>query len=69
MMITRRIDFNAERCKGCGLCVEHCARGCITMSDRLNANGYLTPVFDEGRCTSCGVCGQLCPDLAIAVYK
>ncbi len=65
----RRIDFDAERCKGCSLCVHHCARGCITMSANFNRDGYLLPQFDEANCTSCGICGWLCPDLAIAVYR
>ena len=67
--VAQKIEFNAERCKGCGLCIHHCARDCIVMGDHFNANGYLLPVFDEAKCTSCGICGWLCPDLAITVYK
>lgn len=68
-IVLRKIELDIERCKGCALCVLHCARDSITMGDRFNANGYLLPVFDQETCTSCGVCGWLCPDHAISVYK
>ncbi len=69
MIVVQKIQFDADRCKGCGLCVQHCPQGCIAMSDRFNVNGYLLPAFDDSQCTSCGICGWLCPDLAITIYK
>ncbi len=58
-------------CKGCGLCVDFCSRGCITMPE-----GKLTPRGTEmadftypEKCNACGVCGWMCPDFAVDVYK
>ncbi|HOO72935.1 MAG TPA: 4Fe-4S binding protein [Spirochaetota bacterium] len=65
-----RIEINRELCKGCGICVFFCPKKLITLSDQLNAAGYLHTVFeDTGTCTGCATCAVVCPEVAIEVYR
>ena len=60
----------AERCKGCGLCLEYCPKQVLVFSDDYNEKGYHYPVIPpekEGECIRCGFCRQVCPDFAIYV--
>jgi 2-oxoglutarate ferredoxin oxidoreductase subunit delta len=51
-------------CKGCGLCVEFCPTGVLS----LNADGHPVVVRPE-KCTACHWCDTHCPDLAIVVQS
>jgi len=65
-----KVVINAERCKGCFLCIHFCPKGSLSMGDLLNTKGYQYVIFtDGGECTGCAACGKLCPDLAINVYR
>ncbi len=65
-----RAAFDEVRCKGCEWCVKACARGNLFLSDRRNQLGYRpASVRDMDRCTGCGICAQMCPDLAIEVWR
>ena len=65
-----KIIFDADRCKGCGLCISACPKQNIKMSDKLNKNGHnYAEVIDEDKCTGCGLCFQMCPDLVIEIDK
>ena len=65
-----RIEIDQELCKGCELCVSFCPKGAISVSDRLNAGGYLPAVFNEdGECTGCAICALVCPEVVIEVYR
>ena len=70
-MAKGEIVINEELCKGCGLCVEFCSRGCIALpEDRVSPKGSLLAFFiAPDKCNGCGVCGWMCPDFAIEVYK
>jgi len=58
-----------EYCKSCGLCVEFCPRGALSIGQQLNARGFATAVFDESKgCSGCGNCTTICPDAAIVLY-
>ena len=65
-----RIEIDEARCKGCGLCTVACSRQLIVLSEKINLLGY-TPaqakVQDE--CTGCKMCAEICPDVAIMVFK
>ncbi len=51
-------------CKGCGLCVEFCPTGVLS----LDPEGHPVVVHPE-KCTACHWCDTHCPDLAIVVHR
>ena len=64
------IEINQELCKGCEICMAFCPKNVISLSDKLNASGYLPASFtDSGECTGCGTCAVVCPDVVIEVYR
>ncbi|MBN1823786.1 MAG: ferredoxin family protein [Endomicrobiales bacterium] len=65
-----KVIINAEKCKGCALCIEVCPKKSLKISENFNKSGYRPAVFIEGgECTACGFCFQMCPDVCIEVYK
>ena len=65
-----RIEIFRELCKGCEICVSFCPKNVISLSDKLNASGYLPVIFDDNdECTGCAVCAIVCPEVAIEVYR
>ena len=62
------VQLIAERCKGCGFCVEFCPKKILSMSNSTNAKGYRLPeISEDASCPNCGLCMLLCPDFAIYV--
>ena len=56
----------ADRCKGCGFCVEYCPKDVLVMSKKFNRKGYHPPeAIKEGECVNCNLCEMICPDFAI----
>ena len=56
----------AERCKGCGFCVEFCPPDALKLSEQYNQKGYHPPILiSEELCNGCNICGLMCPDFAI----
>jgi pyruvate/2-oxoacid:ferredoxin oxidoreductase alpha subunit/NAD-dependent dihydropyrimidine dehydrogenase PreA subunit len=50
-------------CKGCGRCIDACAKGCISLSDEINPHTGYTPVrLDLEDCVACGLCMDACPE-------
>jgi 2-oxoglutarate ferredoxin oxidoreductase subunit delta len=66
-----RIIVDERYCKGCGLCIEVCARRIIVLDpDRINEKGYHpAKLIDESQCTACANCALICPDVAITVER
>ena len=63
------LDIAADRCKGCGLCVEVCPKHVLALdTGPVNPLGY-HPVrlTDEAACTSCALCARICPDAIFTV--
>ncbi|MEH7107677.1 4Fe-4S dicluster domain-containing protein [Bacillus sp. JJ1764] len=66
----KRVVFNEEICKSCGLCVQVCPTNVIFLADSLNGKGYRpATVLHQENCISCAKCAQVCPDSVIAVYR
>lgn len=70
-MIHGRIIIDAERCKGCALCISVCPQHVLQQAAHINRRGYHPAELIEtaGYCTGCAVCALICPDAAITVYR
>lgn len=65
------VAIEAKRCKGCGLCVDACPRGVLSLATgEFNGKGY-TPARagDMSLCIGCGACYRMCPDCAVSVAR
>jgi len=58
-VVTLKID--AEKCTGCGFCLNVCPRGVIAVKDRKAF------VAVKDACLECGACAKNCPAGAITV--
>ena len=66
-----KVTFQTDLCKGCGLCVNACPKGCLTIADHMiNKKGYSPAVMTaEDKCIGCAFCATMCPDCIITVEK
>ena len=52
-----------QYCKGCGRCIEACAKHCIEMGTEINPQTGLVPVvLHLENCSACGLCLTACPE-------
>ena len=50
-------------CKGCGRCIEACAKHCIEAGTEINPETGLVPVVMHLEdCSACGLCMSACPE-------
>lgn len=65
------VVINIEYCKGCELCTTACAKQLLHIGARFNKSGYYAVECrdDRGECTGCALCAEMCPDVAIEVWK
>lgn len=54
-------EFDAQRCKGCGLCARHCPEKAISVDQGKNE----TPSVAGERCIGCGECVSVCKTKAV----
>lgn len=65
-----KIRIDMERCKGCGLCVIACKEELINVGDKINSHGYhCAQIMNEEECIGCANCAEMCPDIAIEVWR
>jgi len=60
------LSIIANRCKGCGFCIEFCPNGVLEESREFNSKGYHPPAIRPIlECNNCGICELICPEFAI----
>lgn len=65
-----KIRIDADRCKGCVVCIEECPKMEIKLGEKINKFGYNIVEFkDNGGCNACTLCAIVCPDAAIEVIE
>ena len=64
-----KIVIDTEQCKGCGLCVTVCPKGCIVVSRQSNKSGFFPAEATNAECTGCALCAIICPDVVIEVFR
>jgi 2-oxoglutarate ferredoxin oxidoreductase subunit delta len=64
------IIIDRELCKGCAYCVDACLLGVIIIDNAFNEKGFF-PACPKNleKCTGCAMCAQMCPEVAIEVYR
>ncbi len=68
--MTGKIEIDRELCKGCKYCLLSCPKGVIAMDTEFNRSGYFPAKVEDGENgTGCALCAQICPEIAIAVWR
>lgn len=80
-MKTVKLDFNKEKCKECGICLQVCPGGCLItdtvmkmdlISGKVKGGKYGIPKLQASKlgapyCIACFDCGVVCPQGAISI--
>jgi hydrogenase-4 component H len=59
-------EYNAEKCTGCGACVQACPPGAVSL---VEVDGKRTIEVWYGKCTYCGRCQEVCPEEAVKLTQ
>lgn len=64
------VSIDAERCKGCELCVYECPAHTLRLSDGVNLRGFRhSEQIEPEHCIGCASCALICPDGCITVFR
>lgn len=64
------VSIDAERCKGCELCVYECPAHTLRLSAGVNLRGFHhSEQIAPDKCIGCASCALICPDGCITVYR
>jgi 2-oxoglutarate ferredoxin oxidoreductase subunit delta len=65
-----KIEINREYCKSCNYCVLACPKKIIVLATDFNSSGhYPAKVINPEDCTGCCLCAEICPEVAIEVWR
>ncbi|MFX1565252.1 MAG: 4Fe-4S binding protein [Promethearchaeota archaeon] len=62
-----QIEYDLEKCTGCGLCSRECPATAIEMVASTKTKTQKKPQFRFDRCIWCGTCEAVCPKKAITM--
>jgi len=57
------IQFNLDKCNGCGFCVKACPGDAIALQDKK------AKMVDNAQCMACADCVAICPEKVITLVK
>jgi len=64
------IVVDAEKCKGCEVCIASCPTKAVALAEEVNGKGYRYAYLQNpDACNGCASCAMVCPDSVITVYK
>ena len=64
-----KLTFETDLCKGCGLCVSACPKGCLAISGPRHHGDIRTVAYlaNPKDCLGCGLCAATCPKQVIGM--
>lgn len=69
--VSGAVVIDANRCKGCDLCVVACPVDVLALAKKdVNDRGYHYAMMAKAdACIGCAACATVCPDGCIEVYR